>query len=182
MAQSAMKQKAPGTAGASVCWRIMQIRSVPGCNWGAVAAKFVADAASDQADIRPGVGGDRADEGVSRHERAAVALSEEIIVFDAGGPVRGETVLETHTDGTAPPGPRSLQEADAGCGVEDVEALVYDGRAALHIKQGCVPGITDLTCEEAQAVDLGSPSVCGQERRIYEHTLGPKIGPVALSF
>ena len=39
----------------------------------------------------------------------AVALSEEIIVFDAGGPIRGEAVLKAHTDHAAPTGPLCLQ-------------------------------------------------------------------------
>ena len=86
---------------------------------------------------------------VRRQERAAVALPEEIIVFDAGGPIRRETVLKADTDHAAPTGPLCLSEADAGYGIEDVEALVCDGSAALDIKQGCVPGVTDLTREEA---------------------------------
>jgi hypothetical protein len=60
-----------------------------------------------------------------------VRLPEEIIVFDAGGPIRGETVLKAHADHSAPTGPLCLPEADAGEGIEDVEALACDGSAAL---------------------------------------------------
>ena len=109
----------------------MQIRSVPGWATITITAKFVADAASDDADIRPGVGGEGADCEVRRQERTAVALPEEIIVFDAGGPIRGETVLKAHADHSAPTGPLCLPEADAGEGIEDVEALACDGSAAL---------------------------------------------------
>ena len=66
---------------------------------------------------------------VRRQERTAVALPEEIIVFDAGGPIRGETVLKAHADHSAPMGPLCLPEADEG--IEDVEALACDGSAAL---------------------------------------------------
>jgi hypothetical protein len=99
--------------------------------WITITAKFVADAASDHADIRPGVGGEGADCEVRRQERTAVALPEEIIVFDAGGPIRGETVLKAHADHPAPTGPLCLPEADAGSAIEDVEALACDGSAAL---------------------------------------------------
>ena len=44
-------KKAPDNAGALVCWRIMQARSVPGYTCATITAKFVADAASDHADI-----------------------------------------------------------------------------------------------------------------------------------
>src|SRR4029079_2424816 len=117
-----IKQKSPGPCrGLSLLE--MQIGSIPG----AVAAKFVADAAGDQADICPGVGGDGGDCQVRRQESAAVALSEDIIVFNAGSPIRRETVLPSHTDGTAPTGPFCLRDANAGEGIEDVKALVCDG-------------------------------------------------------
>src|SRR5713101_3131342 len=90
---NSINKKATDNAGALVCWTIMQIRSVPGWATITITAKFVADAASDHADIRPGVGGEGADCEVRRQERTAVALPEEIIVFDAGGPIRGETVV-----------------------------------------------------------------------------------------
>ena len=106
----------------------MQIRSVPGWATTTITAKFVADAASDHADICPGVGGDGGDRKVRRQEGAAVALSEEIIVFDAGGPIRGETVLKAHADHSAPTGSLCLPEADAGEGIEDVEALACERR------------------------------------------------------
>jgi hypothetical protein len=60
--------------------------------------------------------------------KSALAL---LIVFDAGGPIRGETVLKAHADHSAPTGPLCLPEADAGEGIEDVEALACDGSAAL---------------------------------------------------
>src|SRR6476660_9965496 len=113
----------------------MQIGSVPGGATITITAKFVADAARDHVDIRPGVGGERGDCQVRRQERAAVALPEDIIVFDAGGPIRRETVLPSHTDGAAPTGPICLRDADAGESIEDVEALACDGSAALHIKE-----------------------------------------------
>ena len=51
---------------------------------------------------------------VRRQESLAFALSEEIVVFDAGGPIRGEAVLKAHADYAAPTGPLCLREADAG--------------------------------------------------------------------
>ena len=107
---------------------------------------------------------------IRRHERAAVALSEEIIVFDAGGPIRRETVLKAHTDHAAPTGPLGLPEADAGDGIEDVEALACDGSAALDVKQGCIPGVTNLTREEAQPIDLGFPGVSGVRKGVFTKT------------
>jgi hypothetical protein len=41
------------------------------------------------------------------------------------------TVLKAHADHSAPTGPLCLPEADAGEGIEDVEALACDGSAAL---------------------------------------------------
>src|SRR6478672_10120434 len=154
---NSIKQKSPDNAGALVCGVIMRIRSVPAGATITITAKFVADAASDHADIRPGVGGEGADCEVRRQERAAVTLSEEIVVFDAGSPIRRETILKAHTDYSAPTGPLCLPEADAGEGIEDVEALACDGSAALHIKQGCIPGVADLT-REFDAVSCKSPN------------------------
>src|SRR6478672_6357366 len=180
---NSIKQKSPDNAGALVCGVIMRIRSVPAGATITITAKFVADAASDHADIRPGVGGEGADCEVRRQERAAVTLSEEIVVFDAGSPIRRETILKAHTDYSAPTGPLCLPKADAGEGIEDVEALACDGGAALHINQGCIPGVADLTREEAQAIDVGFPGVSSvQQRGIHKNTLGPEISPVALSF
>src|SRR5215216_7420283 len=132
----------------------MQTRSIPGCNRGAVTTKLVADATCNHADIRPGVRRNRSNDRRQRRDRERVApvRSEKIVVFNAGGPVRGETILKADTDHAAPTGPFRLRNADAGCGVEDVEALVCDGSAALYIKQRCVPGVTDLAREEPQAI------------------------------
>src|SRR5260370_13695608 len=100
----------------------MQIRSVSGSATITITAKFVADAASDDADIRPGVGGEGADCEVRRQERTAVALPEEIIVFDAGGPIRGETRLKAHADHSAPTGPLRLPEGESSGGIADLAA------------------------------------------------------------
>jgi hypothetical protein len=103
--------------------RLWLTRSINGCSPSMRCQFFM--------DIRPGVGGEGADCEVRRQERTAVALPEEIIVFDAGGPIRGETVLKAHADHSAPTGPLCLPEADAGEGIEDVEAPACDGSAAL---------------------------------------------------
>jgi len=109
-------------------------RSVPGCDRGAVTAKLIADAASDHADFRAGIGCDRANSQVRCQESLAFALPENEVVFDASGPIRGETVLKADTDYSAPTGAICLPEADSGCRIEDVEALIHDGSTALHIK------------------------------------------------
>ena len=98
------------------------------------------------------------------HERVGISRPEEIIVFDAGSPIRGEAVLKTDTDNASPTGPLRLHSADARRGVEDVETLVCDGSTALHIKQGCIPSVTNLTREEAQSIDIGLPGVGWVER------------------
>jgi hypothetical protein len=60
----------------------------------------------------------------------------------------GQAILKTHADRTAPTGPLSLSDADAAHRVEDVESLVYHRSAALDVKEGVVPSVTNLTREE----------------------------------
>src|SRR6476659_7620601 len=126
----------------------MQTRSIPGCNRGAITAEFVADAASDHADIRTGMGGYRGDRRCEsrRREHGVIALSEDVVVFNAGGPIRCKAVLKTNADHAAPTGPLCLSETAQR--IEDVESLVCHRRAALDIKQGIVPSVTNLAREE----------------------------------
>jgi len=137
----------------------MQTRSIPGYNRGAVTTKLVADAIGNHADIRPGVRGNRSKTGASAGaERVAPVRSEKIVVFNAGSPVRGETILKADTDHAAPTGPFRLRNADAGRGVADIERWLRRQRCPLH-KQRCVPGVTNLPREEPQAIDVGFPGV-----------------------
>ena len=58
--------------------------------------------------------------------------------------------------------------------------VVGDGRAALHVEQGVVPGVTDLAGEQTEGVDLRTVGQGAPKTRLVFDAA--QIGPVALRF
>src|SRR3954454_24301550 len=116
---------------------------------------------------------------VPRGERIVVVAHEQMVVFDTKGPIGCEAILPADTRRGAPAGRACRGQFHAGKGIEDTEAVVRHRRAALQVEQRCVPGVTDLAGEQANATGFGA----GGERRIDEaDALIAEISPIALSF
>ena len=99
------------------------------------------------------------------------------------------TRVQTGTDRSAPAGftCRSQQRARAGRagGGIDVVPVSDHGAAALHVEQHAVPGVTNLTSDEAEGVDTRTVAITrdqGGAREECAHIVAPEIGPVALTF
>ena len=116
---------------------------------------------------------------IGSRERMVPVAHEQVIVFNAGGPIRCEAILPSNTHGATPAGRACRGQFNATGGIEDTKAGVRHRRAALEVKQRGVPCITDLAGEKADATGLGA----GRERRIEEaEALVAEIRPIALSF
>ena len=90
-----------------------------------------------------------------RGEGIGAVLHEQVIVFDADRPVRSEAVFEADADHAAPAGVVAVTPASAPVKrVETAVAIRGHGSAALDVEQDVVGGITDLTGEQAERVDL----------------------------
>src|SRR5262249_53278654 len=68
-----------------------------------------------------------------------------------------------------------------------VVLVVGDGRAALHVPEHVVPGVTDLTGEQADRIDLALVAVADAERsKASRHqeagVAAAQVGPVTLGF
>src|SRR5882757_1558526 len=130
------------------------------------AAKTVVDARGDEIDVLTDA--IRLEKHTTRRgEGKGLILHEQVVVFDADRPVRGEAIFKAGANGAAPagaiPGARCQ---DAGCGVDGREAAVGYRSAALHVEQGVVPGIADLAGEQAKCVDLGAIGLGGDSEKL----------------
>src|SRR4051812_10957436 len=124
-----------------------------------------------------------------RCEADRAIAKENVVVLKAQRPVRGEAELQTGPDRTTPASlpRRSQQRARAGrtCSSVDVVLVANDGGAALHVEQHVVPGVTDLTGDEAEGVDAGTVAITRHQSGTREqgaHIVAPEVGPVALAF
>src|SRR5882757_9787449 len=143
------------------------------------AAKTVVDARGDEIDVLTDA--IRLEKHTTRRgEGKGLILHEQVVVFDADRPVRGETIFKADADGAAPAGViPSTRCNDASRGVEGSEAAVGYRSAALHVEQCVVPGVADLAGEQAECVDLGAIGLSGESQAGVGTT---QIGPVTLSF
>src|SRR3954454_15929490 len=112
-------------------------------------------------------------------ERIVAIAHEQVVVFNAEGPIRSEAILPSNTHGGAPAGRACRRQFNARSGIEDAKAGVRHRRAALHVEQRCVPGVADLAGEKADATGFGASG----ERWIDEaEALVAEISPIALRF
>src|SRR6202046_4255040 len=84
-------------------------------------------------------------------ERGQAVADEQMVVFNGHRPARGKAVFNTDTHGATPAVVAGRRRDNRAAG-EDVIAIGDDGRAALYIEQGGVPGITYLAGEQTERV------------------------------
>ena len=68
---------------------------------------------------------------------------------------------------------------------EDVIPFANDRAAALHVEKGIVPGVANLSCEQAEGVDARAVAVTcdyGATREDQADVVARKVSPVALGF
>ena len=89
-------------------------------------------------------------------EVVGTVLHEQVIVLDANRPVRGEGVFEAGADRAAPAGVVAGDASErAAYNVVDAVAVRGHRSTALDVEQDVVDGITDLTGEQAERIDVG---------------------------
>jgi hypothetical protein len=138
----------------------------------------VVDTRRDHIDIRRGIGGEVGDANARKprsHERIAVTDPPNIVVFYRSAPIRREAVLKANADRPTPTCLTCLGQSDARKRVVKIILLVGDRGAALHIKQGCIPRVANLTREETQAI---AASVADVPSR-FQGELAVRCCPVA---
>src|SRR3954451_20132338 len=95
-----------------------------------------------------------------RCEADRAIAEEDVVVLKAQRPVWCEAELQTGANRATPArlARGSQQGARAGRARSsvDVVPVADDGGAALHVEQHVVPGVTDLTGDEAESVDSGT--------------------------
>src|ERR1044072_5658766 len=95
----------------------------------------------------------------SSRESEGFTIEEDMIVFHADRPVRGEADLDAGANGSAPTRVVGCVDECVG-GRKGVEvSVVNDGRAALDVHQHVIPGVTHLACEQTEGTD---PRVYGE--------------------
>src|SRR3954470_7135792 len=142
--------KKAGIFAGLVCWRNAGNKKRSVAPYGRAApAKAVVHAYGDHvhvlADPIERTGNDRIDDG----ERIVCVAHKQVVVFDAGRPIRCEAVLPSDAHGATPAGRACRGEFKAGKRVEYAKTIARHRRAALHVEQGRVPRITDLAGEKA---------------------------------
>src|SRR4051812_385585 len=109
-----------------------------------------------------------------------------MVVLDRHRPVWREAVFETNADDAAPAGfvgaveYRAGGKAQDGCADEAAVLVVGHGRAALHVEQRVVPGITDLAGEQTEGLDLRTVGEGSAEEQAGIRSA--QISPIALRF
>src|SRR3954454_17189733 len=114
-----------------------------------------------------------------QREGDVLVLQEDVVVLDANRPVRREAVLEACTDRTTPAGLVCRREQRAANG-RDFILAADDSRTALGVKEDVVPGVADLTGNQAERIDLRA--VASPEPRDRADVVTREVGPVALTF
>src|SRR6478752_3957403 len=129
--------KKVGISADLVCWiSLNNARSVLRDDRAAVTAEAIVDAQGDQVHVLIDPAVEKINNGrVGRRERIVGMPHEQMIVFNAGGPIRCEAILPTHTHGAAPAGRALREQFIAESVFEDAKAGVCDRRAALHVEQ-----------------------------------------------
>jgi hypothetical protein len=90
---------------------------------------------------------------------------EQVVVFNAYGPVRRKAEFNSGSDRATPASIACLIVHDTGCGEKGAVFVIGDRSAALNVPENVVPGVADLACGEADAVDLGSVGRGNQHRQ-----------------
>jgi hypothetical protein len=67
--------------------------------------------------------------------------------------------IKSRSHSATPTGVAGLIKHDTGCGDEAAVFVVGDGSAVLQVQENVVPGVSDLTGEEADRVDAGIRTV-----------------------
>src|SRR3954469_938010 len=148
------------------------------------AAESVVDAGGDQINVLADAVSAR--ERADRRQRAVggerdvVTAHEQMVVFEADRPVRGEAVFDADADRAAPAGVVGTIELGSGQTTRSdaAVAIAGDGGAALHVKQCVIPGVADLAREQAESIDAGAVRDAGYGAGVPAR----EIGPVALCF
>src|ERR1700723_3788402 len=102
-----------------------------------------------------------------------------MVVFDTDRPVRSKPEFETCPDRAAPTGFVRRGDNQATRPAEGVILVAGGGATPLYVKQGVVPGITDLTRDQPKCID---PRTVKVRRKEVADTAAAEIGPVALAF
>src|SRR3569832_170294 len=134
------------------------------------AAEPVVQASREQVHVLLDAGGLDAGEGV------VLATQEDVVVLEAERPVRREAVFEAGADRRTPAGVAGRAEVRSS--EADVILVVDHGRTALGVQQHVVPGVTELTGEQAERIGLAVVGEAGEGA----HVAARQIRPVALSF
>src|SRR6267142_2460234 len=150
----ATKQKSPGRRrGLS----LLEIRgkSVTGDDR---AAKTIVDAGSDEIDVLSDAVCPRGEGDSGSRGKADVTVAhKQVIIFNCERPIRSERVFATDSNNATPAGfgcPIDIGVENGRIDDEAIILVVGNGGATLHVKQERVPGITDLTGEETDCIDL----------------------------
>ena len=93
---------------------------------------------------------------IDDRERIIGIAHEQVVVFNTERPVRRKAILKSNTHDAAPAGRACRGQFNAGKRVEDAEAVACHRRAALYVKQRCIPGVADLAGKEADGIGLGA--------------------------
>src|ERR1700754_2332672 len=109
----------------------------------------------------------------------AVADAPEIVVLDADGPIRRNTVLQTGADHAAPASAFGIGEARTSYRAIQAEILTADRSATLCVEEYVVRGVADLPGKQAEPVERRFERV----GRILQADAGvANVGPVTLGF
>ena len=87
-------------------------------------------------------------------ERVVGVAHEQVVVFNAGRPVRSEAILESDPHGGAPAGRACREKFNLAKRGQYAEIIARHRRAALQVQQCRVPGPTDLAGEKADGIGL----------------------------
>src|SRR4051794_12850977 len=119
------------------------------------AAPAIIDVHGHHVDVLP----DR----VVTRERAAhageghiVVAHEQVIVFDAGRPVRRERKVDAGSDCGTPTGFVRAIKNEAARGDNSVVMIAGDSGAAFDIPKNVVPGIADVACNQPERINLAA--------------------------
>src|ERR1700682_4988125 len=147
------------------------------------AAPAVVHANGGQIDVLTDAIGCREQEEPRSRESDVPGTHEQMVVFEGDRPIRSEAVFETCADRATPTGLPGTVDKQA-CRNGEGPILVASNRGtALDVDQDVVPGIADLTREQAERIDPRLvPEPRRSERRREEQAgVGTlEVSPVAL--
>src|SRR6476620_1363133 len=176
--------KKAGISAGLVYWRLRNwTRSVSRCDRSAVTAAVTAEAIVDAHGDHIDVLGDPVEctgnDGIGYRERIVCITHEEVIVFNAGRPIRSEGPLPSDAHGTTPAGRACRGQFIAGKRAKYAETIARYRPAALHIEQRRVPSPADLAGEKADAISFRAGRegwIDNTDARVAE------VRPIALTF